>query len=107
MEPAGHETGILGSEAPRWATSAASDLCDDAIVRAAELAGFAEERARQERRMATWQGTNSRWRIVFEHAAQTHERAAALQAEAVTLLLELRALRERMLREACLRPPRR
>jgi hypothetical protein len=72
----------------------------DPIEAAALLAATAQERARCEREMEAIQGDNSRWREVFGHAAEVHERAAALQTHAVSQLLMLRYLRDEMLLEA-------
>jgi hypothetical protein len=76
-------------------------VAGDPIARAAELAETARQRARREREIASMQGPQSYWREVFEHAADTHSRAADLHAKAVGNLLWLRALREEMLDSRC------
>jgi hypothetical protein len=70
-----------------------------AIERAAEMASAAEDRLRRERAIGAMQGVDSRWRLLFERAIETHRRAAALQAEAVALFLHHRELRETFRRE--------
>jgi hypothetical protein len=57
------------------------------IERAAAYAELARSRAIEMRQLEAWQGSNSRWKERFGHAAEVHERAAELQERAVSYLL--------------------
>jgi hypothetical protein len=74
-------------------------MCPAAIERAAEMASAAEDRLRREGAMLALQGVDSRWRLLFERATETHHRAATLQAQAVALFLHHRELRDTFRRE--------